>query len=122
MTHRELSTRNPARKRTGGSNLRKTRYGLWSFGLFAVYWLFLRSPSPRKLQRGAFVVLTDPREKHEDNIIPMLSGVERKYGTGSCLLARQSLRNCWQAGPDGLTSSLSISLCLRKPFSMRREM
>jgi len=34
-----------------------------------------------KKSRVAFVVLTDPREKHEENVIPMLAHVEQKYGT-----------------------------------------
>jgi hypothetical protein len=33
-----------------------------------------------KHDRIAFVVLTDPREKHEENVIPMLAHVEEKYG------------------------------------------
>lgn len=35
-----------------------------------------RAPS----KRIAFVVLTDPRENHEENVIPMLAHVESKYG------------------------------------------
>lgn len=36
--------------------------------------------SPAKKQRIAFVVLTDPHEDHEHNVIPMLAHVEAKYG------------------------------------------
>jgi len=51
--------------------------------LAASFWWFhgMRSPDkPIPKERVAFVVLTDPRENHEENVIPMLKHVEEKYG------------------------------------------
>ena len=37
-------------------------------------------PTGAKIPKAAFVVLTDPREDHFANVIPMLAQVESKYG------------------------------------------
>ena len=64
----------------------------WLFSLAGLcsatflFWLFHRNAATSSSeaavpkQKIAFVVLTDPRENHEENVIPMLRHVEQKYG------------------------------------------
>ena len=71
------SNRNPAPWKWYGCGLLALLFLLLSEGveLFSV-----KRPTKAPSKRIAFVVLTDPREKHEENVIPMLAHVEAKYG------------------------------------------
>ena len=80
-----------------------------------------RAPS----KRIAFVVLTDPRENHEENVIPMLAHVESKYGgyravrvyagpRGMVKLIHVLLALAPQDGQGIRTTSLSTRSCLPK--------
>ena len=71
-------------------------------GLLALLFLLLsegielfsvKRPTKAPSKRIALVVLTDPRENHEENVIPMLAHVESKYGgVQSACLRRNETR------------------------------
>lgn len=90
---------------------------LWLVGLFGLYWLASNALPPRKKQRAAFVVLTDPRERHEENVIPMLTHVEQKYGWSRGTRAGSLWTHVViQAGLDTLTLFSLIKSFLRKRY------
>jgi len=62
-----------------GSHGRRRLWPLF-LGFLGLLWFLYSPASTSKKQQVAFVVLTDPRERHEENVIPMLAHVEQKYG------------------------------------------
>ena len=62
-----------------GSHGRRRLWPLF-LGFLGLLWFLYSPASTVKKQQVAFVVLTDPRERHEENVIPMLAHVEAKYG------------------------------------------
>ena len=82
MGARSLTSKS-TKDRQVGSNVPRRRLWIWIFGLLGLFWVLYRRASTPVKQRVAFVVLTDPRERHEENVIPMLAHVEQKYGASS---------------------------------------
>ena len=87
-----------------GSHGRRRLWPLF-LGFLGLLWFLYSPASTSKKQQVAFVVLTDPRERHEENVIPMLAHVEQKYGAlqrsraESCRRNSSSIATGWTGHP-----------------------